>query len=98
MGLKRRQQMVRAAHVDCECRLGTIPRAPDVRRAGTVINDRGAHMLNCVGDGLAIEQIDRHPARPRPGIWRPAAGTMPGHEVAILGSESVEKVTAGKSG
>src|SRR6266852_3589059 len=96
MALKSRQQMVSAAHVDRQCGFGVFPRASDMRCPGTMINDRGTHLLNRLGDRPRIEQVDRHPARRRSGIWRRAAGTMPGHEVDVLGAEQIEKMAASK--
>ena len=50
---QRLEQMVGAAHVDRERRLGRVPRSPDVRRAGAVIDGRRAEAARSPRDAPA---------------------------------------------
>src|SRR5437660_8055976 len=90
--------MVSAAHIDRERGLSVLPRASDMRRAGAVVNDGGAHALNPISDRLSVEQINGHPARARSRRrWR-ATGAIPGDEIDLRGPEQIEKMAARKPG
>ncbi len=93
------EQVVSAQDVDAQRAGWIVERLADVRAAGAVIDGRRLERADRVGDGLAIEQVDRRPSHARirpPGAS--ARGVAPGGDRGRIGEQVVDEMAAGESG